>query len=82
VLRTRLVAAPSTPAHEPGRILAVTKDAVQVQAGDGPLELLIVQPEGRRAMPARDFATGHRLVPGARFDAAAAEARPSSDPKA
>jgi methionyl-tRNA formyltransferase len=82
VLRTRLVAAPSTPAHEPGRILAVTRDAVQVQAGDGPIDLLTVQPEGRRAMPARDFAAGHALVPGARFDVAAAEPRPSSDPKA
>lgn len=70
VLRSRLVASPSTAGREPGTILAITRDAVQVQAGDGPIDLLTVQPEGRRPMPARDFAAGHRLTPGARFDTA------------
>ena len=69
VLRTRLADAPAGAPTVPGTVIAVTKDAVQVQAGDGPIDLLTVQPEGRRAMPARDFAAGHRLAAGARFDA-------------
>jgi methionyl-tRNA formyltransferase len=69
VLRTRLAHAPAGAATGPGTVIAVTKDAVQVQAGDGPIDLLVVQPEGRRPMPARDFAAGHRLAAGARFDA-------------
>ncbi len=70
VLRSRLAAAPAALVGEPGTILAITRDAVQVQAGDGAIELLTVQPEGRRPMAARDFAAGHRLTPGMRFDAA------------
>jgi methionyl-tRNA formyltransferase len=33
-------------------------DAVTVAAGDGPLHLIEVQPEGRRRMPARAWANG------------------------
>jgi methionyl-tRNA formyltransferase len=82
VLRTRLVAAAATEASAPGTVLAVTRDAIQVQAGDDPIDLLTVQPEGRRPMPARDFAAGHRIVAGARFDAAAPAPPPTPDSKA
>ena len=82
VLRTRrLAAAPLSPV-EPGTVLAVTRDAIQVQTGSGPLEILTVQPEGRRAMPARDFAIGHRLSAGARFDAPAPAADTTVPPPA
>jgi methionyl-tRNA formyltransferase len=33
-----------------------------VRTGDGGLELLEVQLEGRKRMPAADFANGHRLA--------------------
>jgi methionyl-tRNA formyltransferase len=69
LLRTRLNAAPAGASSDPGVVLAVSKDGVRVQAGDGPIDLLTVQPEGRRPMSARDFAAGHRLAAGARFDA-------------
>jgi methionyl-tRNA formyltransferase len=36
-------------------------------SGDGAVELVTVQPEGRRAMPGSDFARGARLVPGERL---------------
>jgi methionyl-tRNA formyltransferase len=41
----------------PGTI-AIHKNSVSVQCGDGVLELLEVQPEGKKAMPAADFARG------------------------
>jgi methionyl-tRNA formyltransferase len=38
--------------------------AVEVPAGDGPVGLLEVQPEGRARMRARDWANGARVTPG------------------
>jgi hypothetical protein len=37
----------------------VDRDAFRVQTGSGLLDVLAVQPEGRRAMTAREFAAGH-----------------------
>jgi methionyl-tRNA formyltransferase len=39
---------------------------VAVPAGDGPMQLVEVQPEGRRRMPARDWANGVHWRPGDR----------------
>lgn len=48
-----------------GTILAAHGDALSVAAGDGAvLRLLVIQPEGRRAMTAREFLSGHKLQPG------------------
>ena len=50
----------------PGTLL--TQDGLAVVAGDGGvLQILEVQPEGKRAMSARDFLAGHRLPAHARF---------------
>jgi methionyl-tRNA formyltransferase len=37
---------------------------VAVPAGDGPLHLVEVQPEGRNRMPAAAWANGARITPG------------------
>ena len=43
-------------------------DSLSVIAGDGRLLRIVeIQPEGKRAMTARDFLAGHRFPPGARF---------------
>lgn len=42
-------------------------DGIEVAAGDGPLRLVEVQPEGRRRMPARAWANGARWHPGDRL---------------
>jgi len=68
LLRTR-VAPVAASASEPGTILDIHRDGLSVQTGSGVIQVLAVQPEGRRPMPARDFAMGRRLTPGARFDA-------------
>ena len=72
LLRTALDPAASYDARgaRPGEVLAVTRQAITVLAGDGrPIELLHLQAEGRRALGARDFAAGARIGPGARFGA-------------
>jgi methionyl-tRNA formyltransferase len=70
VLRTRLVLDVPDVAVPPGTVIEMTRDAVRVQTGAGALDVLTVQPEGRRAMPARDYAAGHHIGPGACLDVA------------
>ena len=49
----------------------LTENGLSVVAGDGRvLQVLEIQPEGKRAMSARDFLAGHRLTAGARFERA------------
>jgi methionyl-tRNA formyltransferase len=74
VLRTRVVTAPVTASPgdhpEPGTIVAVSRDAIQVATGQGgQLSIEDVQPEGKRPMPVRDYLAGRPLQVGARFTA-------------
>lgn len=55
------------PLPEPGSILGVTGEGLLVAAGDGALELLELQPEGKRSMAASSFYRGCRPPAGARF---------------
>jgi len=54
----------------PGTILEAAGDRLVAATGSGALRLVEVQPEGKRALAARDFLTGHRLAAGDRFTAA------------
>ena len=67
VLRTRVVPT-AIAAGMPGRVTGIAHGGIQVEAGDGSIvELLEVQPEGKRAMSAEAFAAGRRIVPGMAF---------------
>ena len=46
-------------------VVASVKDGLLVGCGDGCLEILELQPEGKRRMSGRDFANGAHLRPGA-----------------
>jgi methionyl-tRNA formyltransferase len=49
----------------PGVVLAAEGDAIVVAAGDqSAVHILQLQPEGRRAMTAREFLSGRKLAPG------------------
>ncbi|XOB98448.1 methionyl-tRNA formyltransferase [Deinococcota bacterium DY0809b] len=52
---------------QPGEVLEVGPEGVRVAAGEGAVELLAVQPEGKRPMPAADWARGHGVAPGVRL---------------
>jgi len=56
----------------------VSRDAFRVQTGAGLLDVLTVQPEGRRAMAARDFAAGHLGGDEARFGVPHGEPSPGT----
>jgi len=60
--RSRPVAA--APEKAPGTLLEVAAGGVRVATGDGALDLLELQAEGGRPMPAREFLAGHPLTPG------------------
>ena len=65
--RTEL--AGSTTSEPGGSIVEAEHGTLAVAGGDGHvLRVLEIQPEGKRAMSARDFLAGHRLSPGARFE--------------
>ncbi len=52
---------------EPGRLLKKNGNTLFAGAGSGLLQLLIVQPEGKKPMPAAEFLRGHRGVAGKKF---------------
>ena len=64
VVQTRRVSEPASNAASPGTILAVLGDALRVSTGNGLIDILSLQPEGRRVMTVRDFAAGSRVSTG------------------
>ncbi|GLV48539.1 methionyl-tRNA formyltransferase [Thermus sp. LT1-2-5] len=52
---------------ESGVVQAVDREGVLVGTGEGLIRLLQVQPEGKRPMPAADWARGYGVVPGTRL---------------
>lgn len=57
-------------ASDGGTIVEASSDRLLVSTGDGLLQLLDLQAEGKRAMSSREFLAGHPLAPGERFTAA------------
>lgn len=57
---------------QPGKILKVEPQKIQVQTGKGVLALETVKPAGKKEMPAGDFARGRRLEPGFVFESSKA----------
>jgi methionyl-tRNA formyltransferase len=52
-----------------GTIVRADGDRLEVAAGDGRvLRLLVIQPEGRRAMAAREFLAGRHVTPGMKIE--------------
>lgn len=54
---------------EPGTVLSVSVEGITVAAGEGAVLLTEVQPEGKAAMSAAEFARGYRVAPGMRLGA-------------
>src|SRR5262245_42530709 len=52
---------------EAGVVIAAHSEELRVAAGDGHLQILELQAEGKRAMSARDFLAGNYIEPGDRF---------------
>jgi methionyl-tRNA formyltransferase len=57
--------APGKPAQ--GTLVSPDRDRLLVQTGDGAVEIVKIQPEGKRPMSAADFLRGRRLTPDDRF---------------
>ncbi len=62
-----LAAKPESEPQPSGTILDTLGDRLTVATGDGVLQLLVLQAEGKRPMTAREFLAGHHLAPGQRF---------------
>ena len=70
VRRARVEAA--TAAAPPGTVLEASAGRLLVSTGEGTLEVLELQAEGKRPLAAREFLAGRRLAPGTTFTAAGA----------
>lgn len=66
LLRVRPVAARSN-AVAPGAVIDADTGRLVVQTGDGGLEILELQPSGKRRMSVAEFQRGHAVRPGDRF---------------
>jgi methionyl-tRNA formyltransferase len=66
VHQARLSTAAATGA-EPGTCIAADAAGITVACGEGAVDILQLQPEGRRAMSARDYLAGHGGLVGQRF---------------
>ncbi len=62
VFRSEIV--PVSGSVAPGEVYDVTFGTVRVGTGQGGLELIEMQPDGKRRMRAVDFLNGHRIQPG------------------
>ena len=70
--RTAVVEPPGGVPAAPGQVLEAAGDRLVVAAGSGTaVAILEIQPEGRRALPARAFLAGHPLAPGTAFKTSA-----------
>jgi methionyl-tRNA formyltransferase len=66
--RVKLLRVRANPGEgEPGVVKKVTRDSFTVGAGDGTIEILELQPEGKGPMYARSFMLGRRLEKGTRL---------------
>ncbi|MSR59025.1 MAG: methionyl-tRNA formyltransferase [Planctomycetaceae bacterium] len=77
VLKVRALAPEGSPVAS-GTILRADGRGLVVQTGSGPLEIVDLQPDGKRSMPSADFLRGNSLQPGDRLGIPAASAGPQS----
>jgi methionyl-tRNA formyltransferase len=68
VIRTRPMERTSD--ATPGTVVAVSPEAIRVATGRGELDILTIQPEGRRPMAAREYLAGHPIRMGESFSRA------------
>ena len=69
VLIHRTEVTPALSPDAPGTIVRAEPDRFEVVAGDGRvLRLIVIQPEGRRAMSAREFLAGRHVAPGTKVE--------------
>ncbi|MEO8753343.1 MAG: methionyl-tRNA formyltransferase [Casimicrobiaceae bacterium] len=66
---------PAAAQASPGTVVAVLADGIDIDCGEGVLRLRTVQPAGGKRMPARAFAAGRAIAPGACFALRPVDAR-------
>lgn len=64
----KVVEQSTTPTMVPGSIIALGKEGVEVECGNGRLLITEVKPEGKKIMSASDFSRGRGLDIGMRFE--------------
>ena len=68
VQAVRVISCDPFAAGRPGDVLSVDPNEITVCCGDQAVQILKLQPDGKRPMSAAEFLRGHKLVPGDRFE--------------
>lgn len=68
LLSVRVVEQPASAAVKPGDVLELDANEITICCGTGAVQIVQLQPDGKRAMPAADFLRGRKLVAGDRFE--------------
>ena len=68
IIRSKIEKYESKPTRNPGEIITVSDNAIIVQTGLGTIGLLQLQPEGRAAMSAEEFARGYIKMQNTSFE--------------
>lgn len=64
ILKTEILS--DTPSADPGEIVAAEFNAIRVAAIDSVVEIVRLQPAGKKAMSAAEYLRGHAIKPGSR----------------
>jgi methionyl-tRNA formyltransferase len=67
IRRTAIAATPPPIGSPPGSVLAAHGTELCIAAGSGAVNIIEIQPEGKRPMAAREFLAGHRVRAGDRL---------------
>lgn len=67
IIETRLIETLDTEGFEPGQVVSVSKNGIEVKTLDGSLLVTKVKPESKGIMGSRDWANGVKLQKGASF---------------
>jgi methionyl-tRNA formyltransferase len=68
ILSARVVPLEPAPSGRPGDVVAIDPVEITVRCGDRAVQILQLQPDGKRPMPTADYLRGRKLAPGDRFE--------------
>jgi methionyl-tRNA formyltransferase len=67
ILSVKVASTDPSTSGQPGDVLTPNSHEITIQCGSGTIQIVTLQPDGKRAMPVGDFLRGRKLAAGDRF---------------
>ncbi len=68
ILSVKVASSDPSTSGQPGDVLTPNSHEITIQCGSGTIQIVTLQPDGKRAMPVGDFLRGRKLSVGDRFE--------------